>query len=185
MKPTQNAADGLDGPTFKTGKASPIHSALVTVSGQRTTLALGRKVTVVLAMATWCKYCAYMDKWVLPPIAKEPGVAVDVIDLSPMGGIADPGPRRPAFNGTDGSVGTFLSQRGMETAMRLYAAKYGIASSGIHFYVAPTSTRQQWHVTAFPTIIVLNAHRIVALQQARAMTLSQLSAAVDEVAGHQ
>lgn len=163
---------------FRAGKPAPIKSALVSLDGRNTRLVLGHKATVVLAMATWCKFCGYMDKWVLPDMSKEAGVAVDVVDVSPSGGIADPGPQQPAFSGTDGSGSAGLSESAMEADLRTYTAKYGIARSGINFYVAPASTQQQWHIAAFPTVVVLTSDGTVSMQQSSAMTLAQLNAAV-------
>ncbi len=180
LLPSPQAAPGATGgsSTFRMGRTAPIRSALVTVDGKPTSLALGRKATVVVAMATWCKFCGYMDKWVLPVVAKEAGVEVDVVDVSQVGGIANPGPQHPAFSGSDGQGGTTLSESGMEADLRGYVAKYKLASSGINFYVAPASIQEQWHVSAFPTVVVLNPQGIVTQQQTGAMTATQLAAAV-------
>lgn len=169
---------------FVTGKVAPVKSSLVTPDGKATYLALGEKATVVVAMATWCKYCAYMDKWVLPALATGSGVEVDVVDVSQTGGIANPGPRVPAFSGTDGSGATTLSESGMEVELRTYIIKYALAQSGINFYAAPSSTQRQWHISAFPTVVVLNSDGIVSLQQPGAMTLAELTAAVHDASSH-
>lgn len=164
---------------FKAGKAAPVKSPLLALDGKAATLALGRKATVVMGMSTWCRFCGYMDKWVLPGLAGKSGVTVDVVDVSPTGGIANPGPKRPAFSGTDGSGGTPMSVSGMEADLHTYTLQYGIANSGIKFYVAPASTQQRWSISVFPTVIVLNSRGVVSTEQPGAMTLAQLTAAVE------
>jgi hypothetical protein len=67
----------------------------------------------------------------------------------------------------------------MEADLRTYALQYGIANSSIEFYVAPASTRQQWRISAFPTVVVLNSRGVVSMEQPGAMTLAQLTAAVE------
>jgi len=176
--PTQTVRAQASGSIFVVGKSAPTRATLISIDGTATSLALGRKATVVLAMATWCKYCGYMDKWVLPSLAKDSGVKVDAIDVSPVGGVANPGPKFPEFSGADGMGSTDLSESGMVKGLREYVLEYGIGNRGIDFYVATGQTRQQWHITALPTVIVLDSRGVVTLQHPGAMTLSELAAAI-------
>ena len=90
---------------FVAGQPINFQTSVDTLTGQSTTLARGSKGTVIMAMASWCLYCAYEDKWALPPLAKTPGVVIDIVDASPQGGIGVPGPQSPAFSGHDGTGG--------------------------------------------------------------------------------
>lgn len=176
--PTATPAAGPSSGPFQVGKPAPLGSRLVSLKGQPSTLAIGHKITVVAAIGTWCMYCAYMDKWVLPRLASKPGVQIDVVEISPQGGIADPGPLNPPFSGTDGQGGRALSLAGMESNLQKYVRTYGIARSGIHFYVAPPQVQAQWNITGLPMIAVLNSRGETAVVHPGGMTLSQLSAAV-------
>lgn len=127
-----------------------------TLSGHRTGLAHGQKATIIMAMASWCRFCGYEDRWVNPVLAHQPGVVVDIVDVSPQGGLATPGPRHPAFTGFDGQGGP-LTTAGMIDTMRQYTQIYPLASPSIHVYVAPAATRSVWTVSHFPTMAFLNA----------------------------
>ncbi|CAB1129478.1 conserved protein of unknown function [Candidatus Hydrogenisulfobacillus filiaventi] len=139
---------------FAVGSTLPTGRVVDSLAGKPTALARGSRATIVMGMASWCLYCGYEDRWVLPAIAKEPGVAVDIVDLSPQGGIADPGPETPPFSGHDGEGGP-LDTAGMEAVMRQYLAAYR-GLPGIHVYVAPAAIRQAWAVQGFPTLAIAN-----------------------------
>lgn len=161
---------------FTLGHAFPFTSRVDTLNGHPTTLARGSRGTVVIAMASWCLYCGYEDKWVLPVLAHTPGVTIDVVDVSPRGGIADPGPQTPPFSGHDGSGGP-LTTAGMESVMQQYVKAFGTLSApSIHVYVAPASTRQAWQVTMFPTLAFINHAGRVAVAPPGAQTLPQAQA---------
>nr|WP_243239827.1 hypothetical protein [Sulfobacillus harzensis] len=162
--------------TFAVGTAFPFSTTVDTLQGQPTTLARGSKGTVVMAMASWCLYCAYEDKYVLPVLAKTPGVAVDVVDVSPQGGIGDPGPQNPPFSGHDGTGGA-LTTAGMEATMRQYVKTFGtLSASTIHVYVAPSATQAAWNVQTFPTLAFIGTTGKVAVAPAGAQTVSQAQA---------
>lgn len=125
-----------------------------TLDGRPAALALGRRATVVVLMATWCRYCGYEDRWVVPGLVGQPGVAVDLVDVSPYGGIASPGPQSPPFSGQD-HIGKKTTVAGMRSWMARYAAQYGLPPA-VHLYVAPTDTQSSWNVASYPTIVLLN-----------------------------
>ena len=125
-----------------------------TLDGRPAALALGRRATVVVLMATWCRYCGYEDRWVVPGLVGQPGVAVDLVNVSPYGGIASPGPKTPPFSGQD-HIGKKVTVAGMRSWMARYAAQYDLPPS-VHLYVAPTSTQARWNVASYPTIVLLN-----------------------------
>lgn len=180
--PSATAGSGTSSP-FKAGAAFPFHTAVDTLHGQPTTLARGSRGTVVLAMASWCLFCAYEDKYVMPALAKTPGVAVDVVDVSPQGGIGDPGPQNPAFSGHDGSGGP-LTVAGMEATMRQYVQTFGTLSApNIHVYVAPTATQSAWNIQAYPTLAFLSANGRVAVAPGGAQTLSQAESDLRQAIG--
>jgi hypothetical protein len=166
---------------FTVGNAFAFQTSVDTLSGHPTTLARGSRATVVMAMASWCLYCGYEDKWVWPQIVKTPGVTIDVVDVSPQGGIADPGPRSPAFSGHDGSGGS-LTVAGMETVMTQYKKTFGTLNApNIHIYIAPSATQQAWNIQSFPTIAWVNAAGRIAQAAPGAMTLTGAQSVLHQV----
>lgn len=125
-----------------------------------------------MGMASWCLYCGYEDRWVLPALARTPGVTVDIVDVSPQGGIADPGPESPPFHGHDGHGGPLTAQ-GMEQTMRQYVRAYHLTGAAIHVYVAPAATQKTWAVQSFPALAFVNWQGVVAVSSAGAQALPQ------------
>ncbi|POB12315.1 hypothetical protein [Sulfobacillus sp. hq2] len=126
-----------------------------TLHGHTTTLAHGSHGTVVLVMASWCLYCGYEDRYVIPHLVNTlPQVTFDIVDVSPEGGIADPGPLNPPFSGHDGTGGALTTQ-GMEQVMTRYVHQYHVPPS-VHVYVAPPATQEAWRVSDFPTWVFAN-----------------------------
>lgn len=163
---------------FAVGAALPQGRVLDALDGKPAALALGRKATVVMGMASWCLFCGYEDRWVLPALAREPGVAADVVDLSPQGGIADPGPQSPPFHGQDGTGGP-LDTRGMLATMRHYVARYR-GMPGVHVYVAPAAVRSAWPVQGFPTLAFADRRGTVTQVVPGGLTLPQATAALQQ-----
>ncbi|CAB1129830.1 conserved protein of unknown function [Candidatus Hydrogenisulfobacillus filiaventi] len=130
----------------------PVHN----LNNQPAALTRGRRLTVVEAMASWCRYCGWEDRYALPRIARLPGVAVDLVDISPHGGIADPGPEYPPFSGQDGS-GPPEDVAAMAATMRAYRARYALPPA-IHAYVALPVTQQQWVLSELPTLVLIGPH---------------------------
>jgi len=95
-------AAGASAATFTLNHSAPWSTPLDTLTGQSGYLVRGTKGTLVVEMASWCLYCGYTDKYIVPVIARMPGVVVDVVDVSTQGGIADPGPASPPFSAHDG-----------------------------------------------------------------------------------
>lgn len=166
---------------FTLGHVFPFASQVMTLSGQPTTLAHGSKATIVMGMASWCKFCAYEDKYVIPAIAKTPGIAIDVVDVSPKGGIAQPGPENPAFTGLDGTGGP-LTVAGMEQTMSRYVQNYGTLSApNVHVYVASSATQTAWAVKEFPSFAFVNAAGRVMAAPAGGQTLSAVQSLLKTV----
>lgn len=166
---------------FLVGHAAPLAATLLTPTGKPVRMAVGRRATVVMAMATWCKFCGYMDRWVLPSIARLPGVTVDVVDVSATGGIAHPGPRTPPFSGVDSQPTAPLSVTGMERDLGHYASVYQLAHAGIHVYLAPVTTQANWQIEGLPTIAILRPDGTVAKALTGGLPLSQFKADVRAV----
>ena len=135
---------------------------------------------MIATVATWCMYCGYMDKWILPRLARIRGVAVDIVVVSPAGGIANPGPFSPAYTGSAAPQGNALSLSGMESNLREYLAAYAIAGDGINAYIAPELTQAQWQVTELPTIAFVDARGRVVRVAAGGMTLGQAESMVHD-----
>ncbi len=112
-----------------------------------------------------------------------PGVVVDIVDVSPQGGIADPGPQSPAFSGRDGSGGP-LTVAGMETTMQQYQKTFGTLNApNIHLYVAPQSVQTAWNVQSYPTLAFLNDRGKVVVAPPGAQTLSQAQSHLQQALG--
>jgi hypothetical protein len=156
---------------FTVGAPAPWAAPLRTLADRPATLARGRRGTLVVAMASWCLYCGYTDRYVVPAIARLPGVTVDVVDVSPQGGIADPGPLTPPFTGHDGTGGPLTTAQ-MAATMRRYVARYGSLGRA-HVYVAPAATRAAWAVSAFPELVWIGATARVAQITPGALTVPQ------------
>ncbi len=169
---------------FTVGARGLLGASLLTLQGKSTHLAIGRKATVVIAMATWCLYCGYMDRWVVPKVARMRGVRVDIVDVSPSGGIADPGPPTPPFHGSDATSPPPVDVAGMEAVLQQYMVEYDLSGDpGVSAYVAPQATRAAWKVTGFPTVAVLNAQGAVVWASQGGMTLSQLAQRIKSARG--
>jgi len=138
--------------------------------------ARGKKATIVMGMASWCHFCGYEDRWVMPSVIHTPGVAIDLVDVSSYSGIAQPGPKTPAFSGKDGVMrpATVLQ---MERTMRQYVHQYHLPAS-IHVYIAPLAVQKAWKVTAFPDLWFLNAKGVATQHTNGALTLAQMAAVV-------
>jgi hypothetical protein len=100
-----------------------------------------------------------------------PGVAVDVVDVSPQGGIANPGPENPPFSGHDGTGGSETVQQ-MEQNLIQYARTYGSLGQA-HLFVAPTSVQTQWAISSFPTIVFVGANGVIRTVSQGAFTIPQ------------
>ena len=156
--------------------AFPWTTALRTETNQVVHLARGKRATIIMAMASWCHFCAYEDRWVLPVVIHTPGVAIDIVDVSPFRGIAQPGPKAPAFSGIDG-VTHPASVRQMEATMRRYRQRYHLPPS-IHVLIAPSAVQKTWHVPGFPDFWFANAKGHVTQHIQHALTLPLMRTAL-------
>lgn len=159
---------------FTAGQAAPWSTTLETLKGQPAHLVRGTKGTLVVEMASWCLFCGYTDKYIVPLIAAMPGVAVDVVDVSPQGGIANPGPQSPPFSGHDGQ-GSAINTAQMATTMQQYVSTYGTLTAA-HVFVAPSATRSAWDIQSFPTLDWINASGKVVSSTPGALTIAQAQA---------
>lgn len=159
---------------FTVGQAAPWSASLETLKGQPAHLVRGTKGTLVVEMASWCLYCGYTDKYIVPLIDKMPGVVVDVVDVSPQGGIADPGPISPPFSGHDGQGGAINTAQ-MAQVMQQYVTTFGTLGQA-HVFVAPSATRSAWNVQSFPTMDWINASGKVVSDTPGALTIPQAQA---------
>lgn len=174
---TAPATSGNTGITTYAGSAKLWTSPVKTLAGKATTLAHGSHGTAVIMMASWCLYCGYDDAYVIPQLVKAlPGVTLDIVDVSPQGGIADHGPETPAFSGHDGT-GSPITTVGMEKVMTQYTKTYHIPAS-VHVYVAPSATRTAWAVSAYPTWVFANGTGIVTKITPGALTTATASTTV-------
>lgn len=150
------------------GNPAPIHEPVLPASGfswkyqayalktgHPAYLVRGSRVTVVMLMASWCLYCAYVDKYVWPTVLHTPGLSLNLVDVSPNGGIGDPGPKNPPFSGHDNETGA-INVAGMRTVMSQYIARFHLTAPNVHVYVDPQGL-SYWNVQDFPTILIINA----------------------------
>ncbi len=167
------AATPTAGQPFAVGQSFNFRETVLSLQGQPTTLVRGARGTVVLLMASWCLYCGYEDRWVMPILAEHPGIAIDIIDISPDGGIANPGLESPAFTGHDGSRQP-ITIAGMEQTMQQYSRIYHLSrQANIHVYVAPVATQKAWAVATFPTMAFVNEAGQIAVAPQGAQTLAE------------
>lgn len=160
-----------------TGTQQLWQAPVETLAGKTTTLAHGTHGTAVIVMASWCLYCGYEDRYVIPQMVKAfPQLTIDVVDVSPQGGIADPGPITPPFHGHDGTGGP-LTPTGMLTTMEHYAKIYQIPSS-VHVYVAPSATQSAWQVQSFPTWVFADGQGTITHVAAGAFTVAAMNSTV-------
>ncbi|MCY0878572.1 MAG: hypothetical protein OWU84_06510 [Firmicutes bacterium] len=145
-------------------------------------LARGKRVTVVMLMASWCLYCAYVDKWVWPTVLKTPGLTLDLVDVSNHSGIGDPGPESPPFSGHD-NVGPVVGARGMASTMRQYVKQFGLTAANVHAYVDPSGL-SYWHVEYFPTILIVDSQGHLFKRINGAIDQSEARALIREALSH-
>ena len=84
----------------------PVTVPLVATNGQKVHVQLSGKPTVVVFFATWCPYCAYDAKWVMPAFTRkvrQAGGQVIGVQSSLQLGIGVPGPFGNPYGGKDGS----------------------------------------------------------------------------------
>ncbi len=99
---------------------------------QKSTL-LSSNGAIVIAMASWCKYCAWEAKWQEPQLfhwGSEHHVRVVLVDISPRGGIGIAGPANDASAGTDGK-GNYLGAspkglKALEATLQSYSKIYHV-----------------------------------------------------------
>ncbi len=149
-------------------------------TGHPAYLTRGSRVTVVMLMASWCLYCAYEDRYVWPALIHIPGLQVNLIDVSPMSGIGDPGPKTPPFSGHD-NQGHAIGATGMRHTMERYVKKFGLTESNVHVFVDP-SGMSYWSLVDFPTIMVLNRQGQLVKRVNGALTIAQARALVQAIA---
>ncbi len=127
---------------------------VVNLAGQHVALARGKQGTVVILMATWCLYCAYLDRYDVPVLAATPGLAIDIVDTDVGGGIAASGPLSPPFGGVDhfGLPETTAQER---HTLATYARRFGILHDA-HFYVALPAAQHAWAPSKFPTLVAVD-----------------------------
>ncbi|MDA8193590.1 MAG: hypothetical protein M0Z53_06295 [Thermaerobacter sp.] len=153
------------------GTSFPATYQPYTLNGRAARLGYGQRATVIVFMASWCKYCAYDDAYVWPELTKQQGVAVDIVDVSPYSGIGTPGPKSPPWQGTDGT-GHLVDRQGMIGVMQTYVAQFHLSQPGVHVFVDPAGTKR-WPIKYFPTAVFLNAQKQVTQVSSGGVTLSQ------------
>lgn len=167
LRPTTPPAQG-NGPPFPTSFRSQSLR-----SGAWVPVVRGRRMTIVMLMASWCLYCAYEDKYVWPQVARSfSGVQINIIDVSAKGGIGDPGPFSPPFTGHD-NVGHPISARAMRATMSRYQKQFGLTNARIHVFVDPSGLTF-WHVTTFPTLLFVGPHGHLIRRVDGALTAPQM-----------
>jgi len=134
-------------------------------------LVYGQKATIVMLMATWCKYCAYDDRYVWPALIHTPGVTLDIVNVSPYAGIGNPGPQNPPFSGQD-EVGARVGAAGMAANLRRYLAVFHLQATNIHPFIDPEGV-SHWNIQYFPTILFINRRGQLVTRSNGALTLPE------------
>lgn len=149
-------------------------------SGQIRPMIRGSKVTVVMLMASWCKYCAYDNRYVWPAISRMGSdVQINMVDVSAHGGIGDPGPINPEFMGKD-HFGPPLGITGMRRLMQRYVQQFGINEGNIHVFVNPDGM-SVWHVTAFPTTLFFDSDGRLLARENGGLTVGQVKSELNHI----
>lgn len=148
------------------------------LDGQRRLLIRGKRATIVVLMASWCKFCAYDDKYVWPVLAKTPGVTVNIIDVAPEAGIGNPGPFSPPFSGTD-HIGNPVNRQGMIAVMREYQAEFHLTQPNVAIYVDRQGL-SRWPIKYFPTVIFINRQGTISKISNGGLQLSQAQGLLQE-----
>ncbi|PSR23512.1 MAG: hypothetical protein C7B45_02950 [Sulfobacillus acidophilus] len=149
-------------------------------TGRPAYLTRGSRVTVVMLMASWCLYCAYEDRYVWPALIHTPGLQVNLIDVSTISGIGDPGPKTPPFSGHD-NQGHAIGAVGMRQTMEKYVKKFHLTEPNVHVFVDPSGIKY-WSLQDFPTIMVLNRQGQLVKRFNGALTIAQARAYVQSIA---
>ncbi len=158
---------------------SPHHHLSVTPSllnlqGKGAVLHKGSRGSVILTMAPWCRFCAYEDRWVLPRIAQVyPSVAINVIDVSSMGGMASPGPEYPPFHGMDGRRTKSLPQKTVLSVMQQYINRLHLSQSTLNFYVIAPGQTDAPATQAIPQWYIVNPQGNLVAHYQGALTSQQ------------
>ena len=153
------------------GQTFPWQYKPYALDGQRHPVQRGNRATIVVMMASWCKFCAYDDKYVWPVLAKTPGVTVDIIDVSPNAGIGNPGPFSPPFSGTD-HIGNPINRAGMIAVMREYRAQFHLTQPNVAVYVDHQGLAR-WPIKYFPTVVFINQKGVISKISNGGLQLSQ------------
>ena len=160
------------------GKTFPWQYKPYALDGQRQLLRRGKRATIVVMMASWCKFCAYDDKYVWPVLMKTSGVTVDIIDVAPNAGIGNPGPVSPPFSGAD-HIGKPINRAGMIAVMREYRVDFHLTQPNVAIYVDREGLAR-WPITYFPTIVFINRQGVISKISNGALQLSQAQELLQE-----
>lgn len=113
--------------------------------------------TIVIAMATWCKYCAWEAKWQEPRLfqwAQTHKVRVLVINITKIPAIGIAGPLSAPASGQDGTH--LLPHTTWQETLTQYAILYKIPSQFL--YGDPNQTSYfSHHTKSLPTIFFISA----------------------------
>lgn len=141
------------------------------LNGHTASLVYGKKATIVVFMASWCKFCAYDDAYVWPKLATTSGVVVDIVDVSPYNGIGSPGPESPPWQGVDGKPHS-VNRQGMIRVMQQYVHKFPLTGASIHVFVDHKGL-QRWPIKSFPTSVYLDSRQKIVRVATGGLTLTQ------------
>ncbi len=155
------------------------YQAYALSSGKPAHLVRGSKITVVMLMASWCMYCAYVDRYVWPAVLHTPGLQLNIVDVSTNGGIGDPGPKQPPFTGHDNKMGT-IGAGGMLDVMKTYVRQFQLTQPNVHVLVDPQGL-SYWSVQTYPTLLFLNSKGQLVKRVNRAMTIPQAKSVIQQV----
>lgn len=110
----------------------PVSVPLVATSGKQVNVVLSGKPTVIIFFATWCPYCAYDAKWVLPQFAtkvRKAGGQVLGVQASLQLGQGTAGPLGNPYAGKEGShfqPSKANEQSASLTALRKYEKDFNL-----------------------------------------------------------
>lgn len=156
-------------------------AGLLNASGSDVPLTVGHNGTAVLFVNPASPLSAYEARWVIPPLLLK-GMDYAVVMALPSKTVATPGPEKPANSGKAGQA------TASETSQALGALAPDLVKTwhlpkGTQVYTVTPATVQQWHLTGFPTLWVVNSQNQVVAQLPGALSLSSAKSILSTIEG--
>lgn len=175
---TQQAASARHPQTVQPGL---LPAGLLNAGGSPVPLRLGPNGTALLFVNPASPLSAYEARWVIPPLLLK-GMDYAVVLALPAKTLAAPGPEKPANSGKAGQAAASETSQALG-ALAPDLAKMWQLPKGTQVYTVTPATVQEWHLTGFPTLWVVNAQNQVVAQLPGALSLSSAKSILRTIEG--